>query len=112
MTYGMYLEKLGFIPVSKDFMRTIFSRIEEEDIEAYSRDLGNIIVNEYASLFFHLNRETLIQFLELWLGRFQNCEHRIDVIDGKNNNNNDTRQHTFSINHDITVNLSIVLKRV
>lgn len=114
MTYGMYFEKLGFIPVSKDFMRTIFNRIErEEDIEAYSRDLGNIVVNEYASLFFpKLNRETLIQFLELWLGRFQNCEHRIDVIDGKNNNNNDTRQHTFSINHDINVNLSIVLKRV
>jgi len=63
MTYGMYFEKLGFIPVSKDFMRTMFSRIEsEEDIEAYSRDLGNIVVNEYASLFYpKLNRETLIQ---------------------------------------------------
>ena len=114
MAYGIYFEKLGFIPVSKDFMRTIFSRIErEEDIEAYSRDLGNIVVNEYASLFFpKLNRETLIQFLELWLKRFQNCEHRIDVIDGKNNNNNDIKLHTFSINHDINVNLSIVLKRV
>ena len=86
-----------------------------------SRSMENIALsfqlcnrsNEYASLFFpKLNRETLIHFLELWLGRFQNCQHRIDIIDGKNNNNNDTRQHTFSINHDINVNLSIVLKRV
>ena len=78
MTYGMYFEKLGFIPASKDFMRTIFNRIErEEDIEDQS-EFGNIVVNEYASLFFpKLNRETLIQFLELWLRRFQNCQHKL-----------------------------------
>ncbi len=111
VAYGMYFEQLGFIPVSKDFIRTIFSKMEKgPDIEEYSRDLGNILVNEYASNFFpKLNSETLIQFLDLWFRRFQNCHHRIDIVE---DNNKNTHRHTFSINHDINTNFSVVLRRI
>jgi hypothetical protein len=111
VSYGMYFELLAFIPVSKEFMRTIFIKIErDQDIEQYSRDLGTVVVNEYASNYFpNLNNETLIQFLEMWFRRFQNYQHRVYIVE---DNGRGALRHTFSVHHDINANFSTVLKRI
>jgi hypothetical protein len=111
VSYGMYFERFAFIPVSKEFMRTIFIKIErDQDIEQYSRDLGTVVVNEYASNYFpNLNNETLIQFLEMWFRRFQHYQHRVYIVE---DNGIGALRHTFSVHHDINANFSIVLKRI
>ena len=49
----MYFEQLGFILVSKDFLRKVFSKIEKaEDIEEFGQELGLTTTKEYVSYFF------------------------------------------------------------
>lgn len=112
-SYGLYFEQFAFIPVSKEFLRTIFIKIEnDQDVEQYSRDLGTIVVNEFTSNHFpNLNNKTLIQFLEMWFRRFQNYQHRVDIVED-NGRGGGVLMHTFSVHHDINTNFSIVLKRI
>jgi len=71
-------------------------------IEEYGRELGYAIADEYTYLYFpQIDSFTIIQFLESWCKRFQSYQHRFD----KDNN-----RHTFSLNHDININFSVVLK--
>ena len=69
----MYFEELGFILVSKDFLRKVFSKIEKaEDIEEFGRELGLTTAKEYVSYFFpQVNSDSLVQYLDLWFRRFQ-----------------------------------------
>lgn len=95
-------EKVGFILTSKDFFRMVFAKIDEKSIENYGKELGYAVVSEYTSSFFpEINSNTLIQFLQIWFKRFQSYQHRIDEQNSR---------HTFSLNHDINMNFSIVLK--
>ena len=111
VTCDMYFEELGFIPVSKDFLRKVFGRIEEEeDVQNYliddSRELGLIAAKEYIPYFYsESNGDTLVQFLDKWFCKFQCHEHRVD-----NDNNNYNLRHYFIVNHDINMNFSIALK--
>jgi hypothetical protein len=95
-------EKSGYILTSKDFFRRMFSKVDEKSIEEYGRELGYAIADEYTYLYFpQIDSSTIIQFLESWCKRFQSYQHRFD----KDNN-----RHTFSLNHDININFSSVLK--
>jgi hypothetical protein len=102
----MYFEQLGFILVSKDFLRKVFSKIEKaDDIEEFGRELGLTTAKEYVSYFFpQVNSDSLIQYLDLWFRRFQSYQHRID--------NDMTERHYFTVIHDINMNFSIALKTI
>jgi hypothetical protein len=114
VTCDMYFEELGFIPVSKDFLRKVFGRIEEEeeeDVQNYliddSRELGLIAAKEYIPYFYsESNGDTLVQFLDKWFCKFQCHQHRVD----NDNNYNNRQHHYFIVNHDINMNFSIALK--
>jgi hypothetical protein len=100
----MHSEKSGYILTSKDFFRRMFSKVDEKSIEGYGRELGYAIADEYTYLYFpQIDSYTIVQFLESWFKRFQSYQHRFD----KDNN-----RHTFSLNHDINMNFSIVLKMI
>jgi hypothetical protein len=105
-TSEMYFEQLGFILVSKDFLRKVFSKIEKErDIEEFGRELGLTTAKEYVSYFFpQVNSHTLVQFLDLWFRRFQSYQHRVD--------NENAELHYFTVIHDINLNFSIALKMI
>ena len=108
VTCDMYFEELGFILVSKDFLRKVFGRIEEKDVQKYliddNRELGLIAAKEYMPYFYsESNGDTLVQFLDKWFCRFQCHQHRVD-------NNYNNRSHYFIVNHDINMNFSIALK--
>ena len=111
VTCDMYFEELGFILVSKDFLRKIFGRIEEGAAEKYliddSRELGLVAAKEYIPYFYsESNSDTLVQFLDKWFCKFQCHQHRVD----NDNNYNNRQHHYFIVNHDINMNFSIALK--
>lgn len=108
----MYFEQLGFILVSKDFLRKVFSKIEKpEDIEEFGRELGLTTAKEYVSYFFpKVNSDSLVQYLDLWFRRFQSYQHRID--DAINDSDNIGQRHYFTVIHDINMNFSIALKTI
>ena len=108
----MYFEQLGFILVSKDFLRKVFSKIEKpEDIEEFGQELGLTTAKEYVSYFFpQVNSDSLVQYLDLWFRRFQSYQHRID--DAINDSDNIGQRHYFTVIHDINMNFSIALKTI
>ena len=109
LTCDIYFEHLGFILVSKDFLRSVFTQLKEkEQIEEMGRKLGQIAATEYVSFFYpEVNIDTLIQFLGLWFRRFQLYQHRKSNGDGITSR---TRVHSFTVNHDINMNFSLALK--
>jgi hypothetical protein len=109
----MYFEQLGFILVSKDLLRKVFSKIEKsEDIEEFGQELGLTSAKEYVSYFFpQVNSNSLVQYLDLWFRRFQSYQHRIDN-DINNSDNNIAERHYFTVIHDINMNFSIALKTI
>jgi hypothetical protein len=125
VTSEMYFEQLGFILVSKDFLRKTFSRLNQSDIEEFGRELGLTVAREYMSYFFpQVNNTTLVEFLDIWFRRFQFYQHRIqERLDGPARAttadldaivNRDQKQqvHLFTVSHDINMNFSLVLKAI
>lgn len=106
VTSEMYFEELGFLLVSKNFLRKTFEMLDETHIEELGKEYGMTIAKEYISYFYpRVNADTLIQFLEIWLKRFQSCQHKVEE-----NNNNDL--HYFIVNHDINLNFSLALQSI
>jgi hypothetical protein len=103
VTSEMYFEELGFILVSKDFLRRLFSSkivSDQKQLEGFGMELGLAVAKEYVTYFFpEVNSHTITQFLDIWFRRFQSCQHRADG-----------NRHSFSINHDISMNFSIAMK--
>jgi hypothetical protein len=63
VTCEMLFEELGFLLVSKDFMRKTFNRLDKKQIEELGRDLGLTVAKEYVSYFFPtVNSDSLIKF--------------------------------------------------
>jgi hypothetical protein len=101
-----HLEELGLIPVRKDFLRKVFNVIPADESEEVGKSLGFSIVDEYVSSFFpKINSHTLIQFLDMWLGRFHSFQHRIEET-----GSHGIKRHTYSVDHDINLNFSIALR--
>ena len=100
----MYFQELGFIPVSKPFLRKLFSRMSPEYLRTFGKEMGMIAAEEYINyLFPKLNSVVLLEFLEIWFSRFQSCQHTYDNI---------SSSHTFYVTHEINLNFSIAMKYV
>ena len=124
----MYFEQLGFILVSKDFLRKTFLKLDEKYIEEFGREIGLTVAKEYISYFSgYVNNYTLIQFLDIWFKRYQFSQHRIqDIVDTATSDTTDNerkwqkkqpqhhhhRLHSFNVIHDINMNFSLVLKAI
>lgn len=125
----MHFEQLGFLLVSKDFLRKIFAELQDEKrLEELGRELGLTVAKEYVSYCFpKVDSCTLVQFLDIWFRRLQSYKHIVDtsrvkdinvIIEegiGKENEEEDQQLqrkeiHHFTINHDININFSIALK--
>jgi len=101
VTSEMYFEELGFLLVSKNFLRNTFEVLDQKYIADLGREYGQSIAKEYVSYFYpQVNSDTLIQFLDIWFKRFQSYKYR----EGSNNS------HYFMVNHDINMNFSLVLQ--
>jgi hypothetical protein len=125
----MYFEQLGFLLVSKDFLRMTFSGLQDKNrLEELGRELGLTVAKEYVSYFFpKVDSSTLVQFLDIWFRRLQSYKHTVDtssvkdinviIQEGLGKENEEEYQqlqrkeiHYFIINHDININFSIALK--
>jgi hypothetical protein len=103
VTSEMYFEELGFLLVSKNFLRRTFEVLDQNHIAELGREYGLTMAKEYVSYFYpQVNSYTLVQFLEIWFRRFQSCQHRIDEADHN--------LHYFMVNHDINLSFSLVLQ--
>jgi hypothetical protein len=121
VTSEMYFEELGFILVSKNFLRKIFGGLSKKHVEELGKEYGLIVAREYMCYFYPIvNSDTLVQFLEIWFRRFQSCQHnKVDnfVVDddydsdskGKKKNN---CRHYFTVNHDINMNFTLALQSI
>lgn len=97
-------ERADFILISQDFFRRMFGKIDEKSLEDYGMELGPAVVSDYMASFFpEINGHTIVQFLEQWFRHFQSYQHRFDERNGR---------HSFSLNHDINKNFSIVLRTI
>jgi hypothetical protein len=107
VTHEMQFEELGFILVSKDFLRKIFSVVDDEkDIQDFGKEFGKTMAKEYVSYFYpQLNSNTLVQFLDYWFRRFQSCKHIVE-------NGDRSQRHYFTVNHDINIKFSFALKAI
>jgi hypothetical protein len=107
VTHEMQFEELGFILVSKDFLRKIFIVVDDEKgIEEFGREFGTTIAKEYVSYFYpQVNSITLVQFLDYWFRRFQSCKHIVE-------NGDRSQRHYFTVNHDINIKFSFALKAI
>jgi len=105
VTSEIYFEELGFLLVSKNFLRKTFEGLDQKNIEELGKEYGRTIAKEYVSYFYpQVNVDTLIQFLDIWFRRFQSRQYRIDA--------NDNRLHYFTVNHDINMNFSLMLRSI
>ena len=107
VTHEMQFEELGFILVSKDFLRKIFSVIDDEKhIQDFGKEFGTTMAKEYVSYFYpQVNSNTLVQFLDYWFRRFQSCKHVMEDSDR-------SQRHYFTVNHDINIKFSFALKAI
>ena len=107
VTHEMQFEELGFILVSKDFLRKIFNVIDDEkDIQDFGKEIGITMAKEYVSYFYpQVNSITLVQFLDYWFRRFQSCKHIVE-------NSDRSQRHYFTVNHDINIKFSFALKAI
>ena len=111
VTHEMQFEELGFILVSKDFLRKIFNAVDDEkDIQDFGKEIGITMAKEYVSYFYpRVNSITLIQFLDYWFRRFQSCKH---VVENSSSNHESQERHYFTVNHDINIKFSFALKAI
>jgi hypothetical protein len=109
VTHEMQFEELGFILVSKDFLRKIFSVVDDEkDIQDFGKEIGTTIAKEYVSYFYpQVNSITMVQFLDFWFRRFQSCKHIVE-----NSSSDKSQRHYFTVNHDINIKFSFALKAI
>jgi hypothetical protein len=107
VTHEMQFEELGFILVSKDFLRKIFNVIDDEKhIQDFGEEFGTTMAKEYVSYFYpQVNSNTLVQFLDYWFRRFQSCKHIVE-------DSGRSKKHYFTVNHDINIKFSIALKAI
>ncbi|HEX5978387.1 MAG TPA: hypothetical protein VFY68_13975 [Nitrososphaeraceae archaeon] len=107
VTHEMQFEELGFILVSKDFLRKIFNVVDDEkDIQDFGKEFGTTMAKEYVSYFYpQVNSITLVQFLDYWFRRFQSSKHIVE-------NSDRSQRHYFTVNHDINIKFSFALKAI
>jgi hypothetical protein len=102
MNRDRYFDQLGFIPTSKEVLRALTDRVDEKLLVEDSRILGESIRNECIPYIYdNVDKETLIQFLELWCGKFKSFKHETNG-----------QSHIFAINHGISRQFSVHLREL
>lgn len=100
VSWGRYIGRLNFIPVSKDFLRFVFDVLPKEDIGKIARSLGESQAHEeLLFLFQHISPGTILMFMDLWASHFDAWDHKYEG--GK---------HLFTIKHDVNLNFSFFTK--
>jgi hypothetical protein len=100
VSWGRYIGRLNFIPVSKDFLRFVFEALSKEDTGKIARALGESQAHEeLLFLFQHISPGTILMFIDLWASHFDAWDHRYEG--GK---------HLFTIKHDVNLNFSFFTK--
>lgn len=96
ISWGRYVGRLNFIPVSKDFLRLVFESLSKEDSEKIARSLGESAAHEeLLFLFQHISPGTILLFIDLWASHFEAWDHQYE-----------SGKHFFTIKHDINLNFS------
>jgi hypothetical protein len=96
VTRDTYFQELGFIPMSKDVLRTWINKIEQSELIIQAKEFGQSTAEIIAYFFGEINVSNMMKFLEILLSRFPSYDHRIE---------NNT--HSYHINHDICMKYSI-----
>jgi hypothetical protein len=100
VSWGRYIGRLNFIPVSKDFLRFVFEALPEKDIGKIATSLGASQAHEeLLFLFQHISPGTILMFMDLWASHFDAWEHKYEG--GK---------HLFTIKHDVNLKFSFFTK--
>lgn len=93
-------EKIGCMPVPLDILKDVFDSADEKSLLKKAAKLGSNHATEYVQSLYHdINKNTAIQFLDVWFGRFPKFEHKIHGS-----------IHSYSIQHDINEKYSIFMK--
>ncbi|HEX4919540.1 MAG TPA: hypothetical protein VFV92_02230 [Candidatus Bathyarchaeia archaeon] len=100
ISWGRYIGRLNFVPVSKDFLRFVFETLSGDDIGRIAKLLGESQAHEeLLFLFQHISPGTVLMFMDLWASHFDAWDHKYDG--GK---------HLYTIKHDVNLNFSFFTK--
>ena len=100
VSWGRYVGRLNFVPVSKDFLRFVFETLPKDDIGRIARSLGESQAHEeLLFLFQQITHGTILMFIDLWASHFDAWDHKYQA--GK---------HLFTIKHDVNLNFSFFTK--
>jgi hypothetical protein len=100
VSWGRYVGRLNFVPVSKDFLRFVFETLSKDDIGRIARSLGESQAHEeLLFLFQQITPGTILMFIDLWASHFDAWDHKYQG--GK---------HLFTIKHDVNLNFSFFTK--
>lgn len=100
VSWGRYIGRLNFIPVSKDFLRFVFESLPKDDIGKIARSLGESQAHEeLLFLFQRISPGTILMFMELWASHFDAWEHKYEG-----------EKHIFTIKHDVNLDFSFFTK--
>jgi hypothetical protein len=100
VSWGRYVGRLNFVPVSKDFLRFVFETLSQDDIGRIARALGESQAHEeLLFLFQQITPGTILMFIDLWASHFDAWDHKYQG--GK---------HLFTIKHDVNLNFSFFTK--
>ena len=96
VSWGRYIGRLNFIPVSKDFLRFVFESLPKEDIGKIARSLGESQAHEeLLFLFQHITPGTILLFVDLWASHFDAWDYKYE-----------SGKHVFTIKHDVNEGFS------
>src|SRR5690606_19007880 len=97
-----YFDQLGFIPTSKETLRTLVNRIDKESLIRDSRELGTLMAKECLPYIYNdVNSHTLLRFLDLWGMSFDSYRHETNG-----------HVHKFAVNHGVSIQFSIHLREM
>ncbi|MDE1767677.1 MAG: hypothetical protein KGI27_15600, partial [Thaumarchaeota archaeon] len=98
--YKKNFEKIGSVITCKDVLRGVFDMATDRQLIKLAAKLGSTNAVEYVRMLYHdINKDIVLEFLDMWGRRFSGYEHRIH---GK--------VHSFSLPHDINEKYSVFMK--
>ncbi len=97
--FKVSFDKIDSVIMPKDVLKSLFEAIDEKDTIQLGKKAGSHDAVEYMQLLYgEINKNTTLQFLEMWSSRFTNYEHK-----------NHGSTHWFSVPHGINEKYSLFL---
>jgi|SRR5579872_4471527 len=98
-SFKVNFDKIDSILAPKDLLKNLFEVIDEKDVIQLGKTMGSHDAIEYMRLLYDdINKNTILQFLEMWSSRFSSYEHK-----------NHGSIHWFSVPHGINEKYSLFL---